>query len=106
MLTWDDCVEVVNGSKIPTLNCLPVVFNSVITWALIFAGIVAVVFIIFAGIKFIRSGGQPKLIEDARNTLTYAIIGLIIIFLSFAIINFISAATGVTCIKYFGFGKC
>jgi len=106
MPDWTSCVEIVDGSSIPTLNCLPVVFNSVVTWALIFAAIIAVVFIIFAGVKFIRSGGQPKLVEDARNTLTYAIIGLVVIFLSFAIINFISAATGVTCIKYFGFGRC
>lgn len=102
MVNWGTCVE--NG--VPTLNCLPVVFNSAVRWALIFGAITALFFIIFAGVKFIRSGGQPKLVEDARNTLAYAIIGLVTILISFAIINFISAATGVSCIKYFGFGKC
>jgi len=98
----ESCLE--NG--IATLNCIPFVFQNVVTWALIFAVILAVFFIMFAGIKFLRSGGQEKLVEDARNTLTYAIIGLVVILLSFFIISVISDITGVGCIKQFGFGNC
>ncbi len=46
------------------------------------------------------------LVEDARNTLTYAIIGLVVILLSFYIISVISDITGIGCIKQFGFGNC
>src|SRR3989338_10002125 len=98
----ESCLE--NG--VATLNCIPFVFENIVNWALIFAAVVAIFIIMFSGIKFLRSGGQEKLVEDARNTLTYAIIGLIIILLSFAIINTISAVTGVGCIKQFGFGNC
>lgn len=103
-LDWEKtgCLE--NG--VATLRCIPIVFQNVVNWLLIFGAVSAIFFILFAGVKFIRSGGQPKLVEDARNTLTYAIIGFILILLSFAIINFISAATGVSCIKQFGFGNC
>lgn len=92
--------------KVATLNCIPYVFQNVINWALIFAGVAAIFLIMFSGIKFLRSGGQEKLVEDARNTLTYAIIGLIVILLSFFIINVISDITNVGCIKQFGFGNC
>lgn len=92
--------------RVATLNCIPFVFQNIVNWALIFAVVVALFIIMFAGVKFLRSGGQEKLVEDARNTLTYAIIGLIVILLSFLIINVISDITQVPCIKRFGFGNC
>jgi len=100
---WGDCVQ--NG--VATLACIPIVFNNVVDWAIALAGLTAVFFIIFAGIKFLTSGGDPKQVEGARKTLTYAIIGLIIVFLSFAIIKLIGTITGASCItKPFGFGNC
>lgn len=94
------------GEKIATLNCLPAVFTNVVFALLLFSGIVAVFLIIYSGIKFLTSGGDPKQVEGARHTMTYAIVGLIIILVSFSIINLIAKITGVECIKWFGFGKC
>lgn len=102
-MDWTSCLS---PEGVATLSCIPIVFQNVVKWTFIFAAVVAVFFIIFSGLKFIRSGGQPKLVEDARNTLTYAIIGLIIVLLSFFIINVISDITNVPCIKQFGFGNC
>lgn len=99
----------VNGAtvqKVATLDCLPAVFQNLVNAALIFAGVVAVIFIIISGLKFITSGGDAKQIEGARHTLTYAIIGLIIILLSFMMINLIAGITGAQCIKMFGFSSC
>ncbi|KKQ73910.1 MAG: hypothetical protein US96_C0047G0001, partial [Candidatus Woesebacteria bacterium GW2011_GWB1_38_5b] len=67
---------------------------------------VALFFVIFSGIKFLTSAGDPKKVEGARNTLIWALIGLTIIILSFAILNIISELTGVGCIKLFGFEQC
>lgn len=102
-MDWTNCLS---PEGVATLNCIPVVFQNIVNWALIFAAVAAIFFIMFAGIKFLRSGGQEKLVEDARNTLTYAIIGLVVVLLSFFIINVISDITNVPCIKQFGFGNC
>jgi hypothetical protein len=69
-------------------------------------GVVSLFLIIWAGIRYIRSGGDQEKVKGARETLTYAIIGFIIILLSFAIINLIGFVTGATCIGQFGFGNC
>lgn len=98
----DNCIE----DGVATLNCIPVIFQSVLNWLITFAGVVALFFIIYAGIKYVRSGGDQEKIKSARETLTYAIIGLVIILLSFGIINLIGAITGATCITQFGFGNC
>ena len=101
-MPWDKCLE----KDVATLNCIPIVFSNILNWALAFAGVVALFLIIFSGIKFITSGGDPKQVEGARKTLTYAIIGLLIILFSFFILNLISYVTGVECIKMFGFDNC
>lgn len=61
-----------------------------------FAGIIAVFLIIFSGIKFVTSSGDPQKVEAARKTFIYAIIGFVFILLSFVVINFIGQFTGVT----------
>jgi hypothetical protein len=94
-------------SQVATLRCIPAVFKNVVSAALIFAGIVALFFIIFAGIKFITSGGDAKQVEGARKTLTFAIIGLIVVLLAFFIVHTIGFLTGTTdCITKFGFDQC
>ena len=100
---WGDCV---GSDGVATLSCIPIIFKNVINWALILAGTAAIFFIIFSGIKFITSGGDPKQVEGARKTATWAIIGLLIILFSFAIINIIGIITGATCINTFGFDTC
>lgn len=88
---------------VATLRCIPVVFNNVIRAALIFVGAIALIFIIYAGFSFITSGGDPKKVQGARQIMTYAIIGLTIVLLSFAILYFIGYVTGASnCITSFG----
>lgn len=92
---------------VATLDCLPNLFQNIISWLLYFAGAAAVFLIILSGIKFITSGGEAKQAEEARKTLTYAVIGLVVILLAFFIISIISHVTGVACIfKPFGLNTC
>lgn len=90
--TWDSCID--PTTKIATLRCIPIVFKNVISAALLFVGIVAIAFIIYAGIGFTMSGGDPKKVDGARRTMTFAILGLTIVLLSFGIIIFIGYITG------------
>lgn len=96
------------GTSVVTLDCVPVIIGNIVFWLLVFAGIVALVLIIISGFKFVTSGGEPKKAEGARKTLTYAIIGLVVILFSFAIISFIEEFTGLdkNCITRFGFSQC
>lgn len=53
------------------------------------AAIVSVFFILIAGIKYITAGGDPARTVSAKNTLQYAIVGLIVAILARAIVGFI-----------------
>lgn len=64
----------------------------------VIVGIVAVIMIIFGGFRYITSGGDSNRVGGAKNTLIYAIIGLIIVALAQVIVHYVlntaSSATG------------
>lgn len=59
-----------------------------------FTGALSMIFIIISGIKLVTAGGDPKKMADARNTLTYAIIGLIVTALAFIILRVVQFFLG------------
>jgi hypothetical protein len=59
----------------------------------IIVGIIAVIMIIVAGLKFITSGGDSGKISSARQTIIYALIGLIIVALAQVIVRFVLGQT-------------
>lgn len=54
-------------------------------------GIVAAVFIIVGGVGYMTSNGDSGKVEKAKKTILYAVIGLIVSVLAFAIVNFVVA---------------
>ena len=102
-MAWSNECYVNNDSTLGVLSlkCLPGMIGEVILWLLSFAGVVVLILLIIGGFKFIASGGDPKQVEGARKTITYALIGLVVILFSFAIINLIADVTGVSCIKVY-----
>lgn len=52
------------------------------------AGLVAVVFVVIGGIQYMTSTGDAAKVQKAKNTILYALIGLVICALAFAITNF------------------
>ena len=57
-------------------------------------GLLAVIMIIVSGIKMITSAGDAGAVTKARNTLLYAIVGLIVAVLAYAIVNFVLKKVG------------
>lgn len=107
---WGGCVQTVNTNEgttqIATLQCIPIVFSNIVKAALEFVGAVAVILLVYAGIRYITSGGDPKQVQAARQIITYAIIGLVLVLGSFGIIYFIAYLTGATCIETLSFTSC
>ena len=76
------------------------VFGRITNVILLIVGIVSVVMLIYGGLRYILSGGDSKKVTDAKNTILYAIIGLIISLLAYAIVNFVlTSVVGVSYIQ-------
>lgn len=60
-----------------------------LNFALGLAGLISVIYIIIGGFNYITSSGNVEKVQAAQKTITYAVIGLIIVALAFAIKSFI-----------------
>lgn len=74
----------------------PNLIQGIIRIVLIIAALMAFAFLIFGGIMWITSGGDKGKTEAARNTITAALVGLLIVFAAWAIIRLIEVLFSVT----------
>ena len=100
-----DCVS--NGASLDNLNidpnkkCVPdskqtdaatnltKVVKLVVNVLSVLVGVVAVIMIIWGGLKYITSGGDANNVKTAKNTILYALIGLVIVALAQFIVKFV-----------------
>lgn len=69
--------------------------NRIINFFLGFLGFISILMVIYAGILYVTSAGNDESVGKAKKILLYAVIGIIVIFLSFALVNTIlGAASG------------
>lgn len=73
-----------NPLKVDTAEELAIL---IIQYCLGIAGLVAVVFLIMGGFSYITAAGNEEQTKKATKTLLNAVIGLVIIFAAFAIVN-------------------
>jgi hypothetical protein len=65
------------------------IFTTVVNILLFAIGIIAVIMLILGGIRYTVSGGEAKAVESAKNTILYAIIGIVVAFLAYAVVNWV-----------------
>lgn len=77
-----------NGTDLPGLA------KKIVNLLSIVVGVVAVIMIIYGGFRYITSGGESSNVSGAKNTLIYAIVGLVIVALSQFIVHFVLQSIG------------
>ncbi len=87
---YADCQAEQNGANTDLKGTLKNVLQIVIG----LVGILAVVMIIFGGVQYTTSAGDAQKVTKAKNTILYAIIGLVISLLSFAIVTWVLGNIG------------
>jgi type III secretory pathway component EscT len=89
----DQCAGVTDSTvcnKANSTTATPSNFIGTIVNTLLFiVGALSVVMIILGGIFYATSNGDSSRVTLAKNTITYAIIGLVVSFLAFAVVNFV-----------------
>ena len=77
-----------------TQTNIKAVIVDIITRVLDFILIVAVLFVIVAGIRLIVSGGNDEQKDKAKKTIIYVIVGIIVVLFARVIVTFINTAFG------------
>lgn len=66
--------------------------TDIVNALLTLAAVIAAIFVIIGGVRYITAQGDEDAIEAAKNTVIYAVIGVVVIALSAVIVNFIIVA--------------
>ena len=66
------------------------IFAQITNVMLFIIGAISVIMIIIGGLRYILSGGDSANVSAAKNTILYAIVGVIIALLAYAAVNFIT----------------
>ncbi|MBI2598717.1 hypothetical protein HYW40_00645 [Candidatus Curtissbacteria bacterium] len=72
------------------------VMRNIIRFILIVAFIIAFIMLIVGGIRWMMAGGDEKAVEKARGTITSALIGMVVVLVSFALIKLVETFFGIT----------
>lgn len=77
----DDTIKNINANELVT---------SLIQWVVGISGVVAAIFLVLGGVSYMTSSGDTTKLQKAKNTILYAIIGLVVVALAEIITAFVS----------------
>lgn len=100
----NDCTEetVVTGTIQDGANCAaPIgaepnlfadggIFQKITNALLFLVGAISVVMLIIGGIRYVVSAGDQNAVTGAKNTILYAVVGIVVAFLAFAAVRFVT----------------
>jgi len=82
------CVGTVNNGQSATTGVGALITEVIDTFSWIVGGI-SVIMVIYGGFRYVTSGGNDSSISGAKNTIVYALIGLVIVALAQVIVHFV-----------------
>ncbi len=65
------------------------VFSKISSVLLFIVGAIAVIMIVIGGLRYVISGGDATQVQSAKNTILYALVGIIVAILAYAAVNFV-----------------
>ena len=68
---------------------LPTAVGTITNTLLWVVGVASVIMLIVGGLRYVLSGGDPKNTQAAKDTILYAVVGIVVALLAYAIANFV-----------------
>lgn len=65
------------------------VFKTITDVLLFIIGAISVIMLIIGGIRYVVSGGDSAAVTSAKNTILYAVVGIVVAILAYALVNFV-----------------
>ncbi len=65
------------------------VFKTVTNTMLFLVGAISVIMIIFGGLRYVISGGDSTAVQGAKNTILYAVVGIVVALMAYAAVTFV-----------------
>lgn len=96
-------VDTINGPKptdVATIQGLECVFYNISATLIPLAGIAVFVMLMVGALKMITAGGEPKAVQKASQTITFAVVGLVALLGIWFVLKLIFQITGIDVTKF------
>lgn len=80
------------------------IFKQIVSISVVVAFVALVIVLIWGGVRYLTSGGDPKAIKPAGETITWALLGILFMVIAWLILLLIKTFTGVDIITQFRIG--
>lgn len=87
------------GAKFGTDTKISDIVSAAVPLVFTFAGMLLLVYLVFGGLQLMLSGGEPKNAQAAKSHITNALIGFVIIFVAYWVVQLIGIIFGLQGIK-------
>lgn len=84
----------VDTSPLPNIGATSGRLQTILSIIFTTTGAIALLIITIAGFKYVASRGDPSSIASAKNTILYAVVGLLVSVTAFSIVNFVANGVG------------
>lgn len=92
---WSGVCVSPTDSDVATIQGIQCLLGNIFTVIITVIGLAAFVMFVVAAFRYLMSGGNTKGTETARNTMTFAVIGIVVALSGFILLNVFAAFTGV-----------
>jgi tellurite resistance protein TehA-like permease len=72
-----------------SLNGIPTLIGNILSLLLFGAGALAIIYVLIGAFQYVVSAGNPAEVAKAKNTIVFAIVGLVIVMLALVIVQFV-----------------
>jgi len=98
-LAVEDNTKIVPEETLGKITDIVAIIRAVVQFILVVAFVLAFIMLLIGGIRWITAGGDEKGVAGARNMITAALIGLVIVLVAYAIILLVETFFGVSIIS-------
>lgn len=85
----------------PNFLCdLATIFGNVLNAVVALASIALFTMLVWGGMRYLSSGGDPKSTEQAKGIITFAIIGMALLLISWVVLRFLEEFTGINLTRF------
>ena len=85
-------IEVVDGYQGSQQRDLPTAIITIVNYVLIIVGVLALAYLVYGGFLYITSHGDSGQVDEAKSTIVNAVIGIVVIGVAAALVNFVVGA--------------
>ena len=70
------------------------IWTKIVNTIIFLTGSIATIMIVVGGLRYVMSGGDSAAVNGAKNTILYAIVGIVVAVMAYAIVNFVLTRIG------------